>query len=162
MPFYGTAPSTVLFTNISSSNFTSWLWTFGDGSTSTAENPTCMYSIDGTYVVTLTATNADGESVTFSDLVVIGLLDTGWVQPDPAYAGCPGTDPQVMLRVSNDGGKTWISESWRSAGKTGEFYRRVRWNRLGAGRRRVFEISVTDPIPWRILGAYIHGPGIEG
>jgi hypothetical protein len=60
-----------------------------------------------------------------------------------------------MLRISNDGGKTWPAEMWRSAGKVGEYYRRVRWERLGAARRRVFEVTVTDPIPWRITGAYL-------
>lgn len=64
-------------------------------------------------------------------------------------------DPQVMLRLSNDGGKTWGAEMMRSAGKTGEFFKRVRWDRLGAARQRVFEVSVSDPIPWRIIGAYL-------
>lgn len=64
-------------------------------------------------------------------------------------------DPQVLLRVSNDAGKTWITEQQRSAGKLGEYYKRVRWNRLGAARRRVFEVVVTDPIPWRITNCYL-------
>jgi len=66
-----------------------------------------------------------------------------------------GSDPQIMLRWSNDGGKTWSSEQWRSAGKMGEHNRRVIWHRLGSARRRVFEMVVTDPIPWRVCGAYI-------
>lgn len=67
-----------------------------------------------------------------------------------------GSDPQVMLRTSDDGGKTWGAEMWRSAGKIGNYERRVQWNRLGAGRRRVFEVTMTDPIPWRIMNAYVH------
>jgi hypothetical protein len=66
-----------------------------------------------------------------------------------------GSDPQVMLRWSDDGGKNWSSERWRSAGKIGEYNQRVRWNRLGSARRRAFEIVVTDPIPWRITGGYL-------
>lgn len=66
-----------------------------------------------------------------------------------------GSDPQVMMRMSDDGGKTWGTERMRSAGKMGEYSQRVRWNRLGAARRRVFEVSVTDPIPWRLTGAYL-------
>lgn len=66
-----------------------------------------------------------------------------------------GSDPQVMMRQSNDGGKTWGIERWRSAGKQGHYSRRIRWNRLGMGRRRVWEISTTDSIPWRLLGAYL-------
>jgi hypothetical protein len=67
----------------------------------------------------------------------------------------PGSNPQVMLRMSNDGGKTWGNEHLRSGGAIGAYGRRVRWNRLGAARRRVFEIVVSDPIPWRIMNAYI-------
>ena len=34
--------------------FTSWLWRFGDGDSSTVQNPTHIYLTGGTYVVTLT------------------------------------------------------------------------------------------------------------
>lgn len=64
-----------------------------------------------------------------------------------------GSDPQVMMRFSNDNGKTWSSEQWRSAGKLGEYGVRVRWNRCGSARRRVFELAATDPIAWRMVGA---------
>ena len=77
------------------------------------------------------------------------------VQPGLGTVSGQGVDPQVMMRFSDDGGQTWSSEMWRSAGKIGEYGKRVEWNRLGTSRRRVFEISVTDPIPWRITGAYL-------
>ena len=70
-----------------------------------------------------------------------------------------GEDPQVMLRWSDDGGQTFGSEHWRSAGKIGEYNRRVRWDRLGTGRRRVFEAIVSDPIPWRLTNAYLDVTG---
>ena len=66
-----------------------------------------------------------------------------------------GANPQMMMRMSNDGGKTWGPERMRSAGKVGKYTQRVRWDRLGAARRRVFEVSVTDPIPWKLTGAYV-------
>ena len=57
----GTAPLDVIFTDSSSGTPTSWLWDFGDGNTSTAQNPpTHTYSNPGQYTVTLTATNAQG------------------------------------------------------------------------------------------------------
>lgn len=74
----------------------------------------------------------------------------------------PGSNPQVMMRMSNDGGKTWGNELWRSAGAIGEYGTRVRWNRCGQARRRVFEVSVTDPIPWRLTNAYLPGAQSEG
>jgi hypothetical protein len=74
-----------------------------------------------------------------------------------------GVNPQVMLRMSNDGGKTWGTEMMRSTGKIGEYGKRVRWDRLGRARRRVFEISTSDPVPYRITGATIQlGQGVKG
>lgn len=63
--------------------------------------------------------------------------------------------PQVMLRISNDGGNTWSSEWWQEAGQVGEYSMLTRWNGLGSidnAQERVYEIVVTDPIPWRLLG----------
>lgn len=66
-----------------------------------------------------------------------------------------GSDPQVMMRHSNDGGYTWSQERWRTAGAIGRYGTRCEWYRCGSGRRRVFEVTVTDPIPWRLIGAFI-------
>lgn len=67
-----------------------------------------------------------------------------------------GSDPQVMLRWSDDGGHTWSNEHWVSIGKIGQYGRRAIWRRLGMTtkiRDRVYEISGTDPVPITILGA---------
>jgi hypothetical protein len=67
-----------------------------------------------------------------------------------------GSDPQVMLRWSDDGGHTWSNEHWVSIGKIGEFYRRAIWRRLGMTmkiRDRVYEVSGTDPVKIAIIGA---------
>lgn len=66
-----------------------------------------------------------------------------------------GENPQVMLRMSRDGGKTWGNERWRSAGKIGEYGKRVRWERCGMARRKVFEVATSDPIPFRLTGAFL-------
>ena len=63
------AGATATFTN-SSGNTTTYAWNFGDNTTSTAPNPTHTYAADGTYTVTLTATNSCG-STTFTQSVVI-------------------------------------------------------------------------------------------
>jgi hypothetical protein len=57
-----------------------------------------------------------------------------------------GSDPQVMLRFSDDGGRKWSSEKWRSMGKIGETTKRVVFNRLGQHRDRVYEFAITDPV----------------
>ncbi len=50
-----------LFTDRSSGPVTGWAWSFGDGGTSSEQNPSHAFSSDGTYEVTLTAVYADGE-----------------------------------------------------------------------------------------------------
>ena len=58
----GTAPLTVQFTDDSENSPTAWNWYFGDGGTSTDENPSHTYTNPGIFVVTLTATNAAGSN----------------------------------------------------------------------------------------------------
>jgi PKD repeat protein len=50
----------VTFTDTSTKSPTRWLWDFGDGNTSTAQNPTHTYAEAGTYSVSLLAINAFG------------------------------------------------------------------------------------------------------
>jgi len=56
----GNAPLTVQFVDSSSHIPTSWIWSFGDGNTSTSQNPTHVYVAEGSYTVTLTASNTGG------------------------------------------------------------------------------------------------------
>ncbi len=55
----GCAPLTVSFTNTSLSGL-SYQWNFGDGGTSTADNPTDIYNVPGVYTVSLTAFGIGG------------------------------------------------------------------------------------------------------
>lgn len=54
---YVISGKTVTFTDISSGPPTSWLWEFGDGNTSTIQNPENYYETGGDYSVTLTISN---------------------------------------------------------------------------------------------------------
>ncbi|MCS4305025.1 PKD domain-containing protein [Chryseobacterium sp. BIGb0232] len=65
---------TVKFTN-KSKNATTYLWDFGDGTTSTLENPEHTYSAQGNYNVQLT-TNACGGNSTKTKLLPLGSLST--------------------------------------------------------------------------------------
>ncbi|MDX1417208.1 MAG: Calx-beta domain-containing protein, partial [Candidatus Promineifilaceae bacterium] len=68
----GFTPLTVNFTDLSQNAPTSWSWTFGDGGTSTEQNPSHTYHSAGTYTVTLTATNANGsDPETKTDYIVV-------------------------------------------------------------------------------------------
>jgi len=58
----GVVPMAVQFTDKTTGTPTSWAWSFGDGSTSTDQNPVHVYTVKGTYSVQLTATNNEGVS----------------------------------------------------------------------------------------------------
>lgn len=64
-------------------------------------------------------------------------------------------NPQVMLRVSKDGGRTWAMERWESLGKVGEYKARAKWRRLGMARDWLFEITVSDPVKFAVNNAYV-------
>jgi hypothetical protein len=66
-----------------------------------------------------------------------------------------GSDPVLMLRWSNNGGRTWSTVKSLKMGRVGEYGRRVSVDRLGTARDRVFEISISDPVKRVILGASV-------
>ena len=59
-PTTGIAPLTVTFTNASVGDYTTSLWEFGDGVTSTLESPTHTYTAKGVYTVALTVSGPGG------------------------------------------------------------------------------------------------------
>ncbi len=58
----GCSPIVVNFRDLSVGNPTSWFWNFGNGATSTRQNPATTYFQTGAYDITLTATNANGSN----------------------------------------------------------------------------------------------------
>ena len=92
--------------------------------------------------------NIDNDYVVYDEFQV--EMETGL-----GLSSGQGSDPQAMLRWSDDGGETWGNEHWVSAGARGNYGTRAIWRRLGRGYDRVFELAVSDPVPWRLIGAYI-------
>jgi hypothetical protein len=74
-------------------------------------------------------------------------------QPGVGAETGQGSDPQAMLRWSNDGGSTWSNEHWTTIGQIGKYKNRAIWRRLGTARDRIFEVVVTDPIKCVIVSA---------
>lgn len=64
-------------------------------------------------------------------------------------------DPQLVLRYSDDHGHTWSNEKTCSIGKVGEYSKRAIFRRLGSSYNRVFEISMTDPVKFAVIDAFI-------
>ncbi len=77
------------------------------------------------------------------------------LQPGVGTVVDPGVDPQVMLRVSYDAGKTWEPEQQMSAGELGHYRKRVIARQLGQGRDLVFEVTVSDPVAWYLTEAFL-------
>ncbi len=95
-PTSGQYPLNVVFTDLSSGGPTSWSWTFGDGGSSTAQNPSHTYTAVGTYSVSLTVSNSEGsDSVTMTDYITV----TAPPAPTAAFSGSP-TSGSYPLTVS--------------------------------------------------------------
>ena len=106
-PTSGEAPLTVSFTN-NSSGATSYSWDFGDGGTSTSQNPSHEYTAAGTYTVALTATNSCGsDTETKTDYITVTCT-----APVANFSGSP-TSGEVPLTVSfTDASTGATSWSW--------------------------------------------------
>jgi PKD repeat protein len=101
----GTSPLTVQFADSSTNTPTSWAWSFGDGGTSTEQNPSHIYTTAGSYTVTLTATNTAG-SDTVSEAAYITVTDTEPVASFTANATYGTTPLAVQFNDTSTGSPT--------------------------------------------------------
>ena len=162
-PTIGAASLTVRFTDESAGDIISWLWEFGDGSTSTEQHPNHTYNSPGNYSVSLSITNAEGSDIeTKTDYIVvnysarseiIGTWSSGiWVWDVAAslwtkiYSGVP---PGAMAAgdFTGDGmadvASTWSSGLWYQNSAT------LAWT-------RVYYIA-----PDRLAAGDITGDGVD-
>ncbi|MEH6420655.1 PKD domain-containing protein [Pseudomonas sp. CGJS7] len=101
---------TVAFTDTSTDSngsIVSRSWNFGDGTTSTATNPSKTYSAAGTYTVTLTVTDNDGTTNTKTGSVTV-------TSPGGAQTYTNGTDVNIP-----DNNATGVSSSIVVSGRSG-------------------------------------------
>ena len=68
-----------------------------------------------------------------------------------------GVNPQIQMRFSDTHGKTWSNYRQASMGKSGDYFARARYHKLGVSRVRLYEIKVTDPVFGAIMGAHLNG-----
>ncbi|MCP5024043.1 MAG: PKD domain-containing protein [bacterium] len=111
MPTAGLAPLPVQFTDDSTGGVpTSWTWDFGDGSSSTEQNPLHTYTNPGFYTVTLTASNVYGSDVaSITDLIAVDLIP-----PVAEFTATPtsGNSPIVVQFTDESGAGTATSWAW--------------------------------------------------
>jgi PKD repeat protein len=70
----GNAPFPVQFNYVQSNGTTSWFWMFGDGSTSTDQNPLHTYTVAGIYTVNHSVTNSFGTGWTNRTGAVMAIM----------------------------------------------------------------------------------------
>ncbi|MEM7373086.1 MAG: PKD domain-containing protein [Bacteroidota bacterium] len=108
---FGCAPITVSFTDetLGISPNVSWLWDFGDGTTSTQEDPIHFFSTDGTYTVSLTVTDANGcvNTITKTDFIQLSHPAANFISN--AGISCP---PQTVQFTDLSIPDTTMSWSW--------------------------------------------------
>ncbi len=94
----------IKFTDLSTGGPSSWLWNFGDGTTSTAHHPNHSYIASGTYTVSLVATNAFGNNtMTKANYIVVSK------PPGPSVTNQSGCGPQSFtLNLSDVNPVTWF------------------------------------------------------
>ena len=109
-PLSGDAPLNVAFTDLSTSQgagISSWAWSFGDGASSTAQNPSHLYVTPGTYTVSLTVTDDLGsDTKTLPGYVTVTLnMDASVIKRFGS-----GTNPDIFNTVTLPViGTDWVS-----------------------------------------------------
>ncbi len=107
-PTSGSEPLTVNFTDLSTGSITSWSWTFGDGGTSAAQNPSHQYTSTGTFTVSLTVVGPGGSDAEVKNNYI---TVSPCVAPTANFVGSP-TSGTAPLTVSFTDQSTGSPTSW--------------------------------------------------
>lgn len=70
-----------------------------------------------------------------------------------------GSDPEMMMDVSDDGGRTWQALPNKKIGRIGEHSQRVFWNQLGSSYDRVYRGAISDPIRATLIDTQLDARG---
>lgn len=66
-----------------------------------------------------------------------------------------GSNPQMSLRLSKDGARTWSNSYSESIGAVGNYQQQVSYRRLGINQQMTFELSIAEPVKIAITGSYL-------
>ena len=103
----GCVPFSVNFLNLST-NAVSYIWYFGDGSSSTNPSPAYTYYTEGTYSVTLVATDMTTCNQRDTSVLVINVLPPALVVPQLTSAQiCKGDSVSLGVNFTNANSYTW-------------------------------------------------------
>jgi len=116
----------------SGGNITGWSWNFGDGSTSTAQDPIHPYTSDNTYTVTLTVTDSGSQTTSFVSHSVTVSTSSGTA---PSITGKSCSGAKCTFTATGSDPLTW------SFGLTSTSGIPVSWTYTSPGN---YTVTVTD------------------
>jgi PKD repeat protein len=79
---------------------TTWLWDFGDGTTSTEKNPVHVYKDGGYYVAKLIGKNAQGDTASYKVKLAVALTPYDLLTGDHTMAGYQGKTWKISSTAS--------------------------------------------------------------
>jgi PKD repeat protein len=177
-PTSGTAPLAVAFTDLSSGSPTTWSWVFGDGGTSSTQNPLHTYTVPGTYDVTLTVTNAcstdtmtrvghvtvttpgSSTTITYDDFEAgMGTYTDGGVDMKRYTAGTYAWEGSAAAGIQDNSGKA--SAFFSTVGYDVRAYatQEVEFHFMAVGMEtgEDFWVQYHDGAAWRTVAALVAG-----
>jgi len=144
----GPSPLTSTFVDQSSNSPTSWWWSFGDGGTSTDQNPTHTYTTPGTYLVSLTASNSTGGSTSTADVANAIVVSPATTVTTPTQTVAKG-DSVTFTVTSTAPTLYWTIEPLTGTVSGGEFVNGITGGSVSMvnGTGIVVVSTVFDTIP---------------
>jgi len=109
------------------------------------------YDEDGTTLISKVVSTTQFDEYrrdTVADLTLV--MDTGVGLNDGQ-----GLEPEIMMRTSIDGAKTWSKELKQPLGDQGNYESEIVWNRVAFGRSLIMELAISDPVKRSIIGSFI-------
>ncbi|MCA9953099.1 MAG: PKD domain-containing protein [Anaerolineales bacterium] len=140
-PISGTEPLTVSFTDQSSGQITSWTWSFGDGGTSSQQNPTYSYQEAGNYTATLTIAGPGGKSVASRTIDVYPIL--------PLCVNEIVDSNEITFAHFNLAGRWPLLEKDGDSGFVAELMRTL-MEKMGGSALTINNFSLSDENKWLI------------
>lgn len=141
-PYYrGQFVATTLDRIFISDAFTGTIWEMSDAFYSEGDQP-LIFELSSIHIL------KEGDTLALNSVQID--METG-----VGTSTGQGVNPQAMIQISKDAGRTWGAERWVPIGKIGEYMTRAERRRIGSARDLAVRMRITDPVKRRVTGAYL-------